>query len=110
MSRVIIRRRKSFIERFRNFNIYLDGDKVMSVKNGEQVTLNISPGKHLIIVKIDWNTSNSIIFDIKEGQTIQYKVFVDGFFKAFYHAIARPNKYLILKEEAVRDKKGAKKF
>ncbi|MDR2223912.1 MAG: hypothetical protein LBE34_14425 [Flavobacteriaceae bacterium] len=104
MSRVIIRRKKSFIERFRNFNIYLDGDKVMSVKNGEQVVLNITPGKHLIIIKIDWNTSNSIIFELKEGQTIQYKVFVDGFFRAFYHAIAKPNKYLVLKEEPVRDK------
>lgn len=99
MSQINIRRNNSIIERYRNFTMYLDGEKLVSIKNGETLAMNIPPGKHILIAKIDWNTSNCVIFTLEEGDCIQFVVRTHGMLKSFYYAFAKPNMYLVLKEE-----------
>lgn len=99
MSQIKIRRRRALVERYRNFSIYLDGEKLTNIKNGELLSIDIPPGRHLLVAKIDWNTSNSILFNIEEGEILQFKVRPRTMLRAFYYTIAKPSNYLILSEE-----------
>ncbi|WP_121966588.1 hypothetical protein [Myroides sp. N17-2] len=97
MAKIILRRKKAFVERFRNYTIYLDGEKLGSIANGMEMDFEIPEGKHILSAKIDWNTSNAIIFEIAEDQTLTFSVKGANPLYALYYTFAKPHKYLKLK-------------
>ncbi|MDM1098120.1 hypothetical protein HX045_14160 [Myroides odoratimimus] len=97
MAKLILRRKKAFVERFRNYTIFLDGEKIGSIANGTEMTFDISEGKHILSTKIDWNTSNAIIFEIAEDQTLYFSVKGANPLYALYYTFVKPHKYLKLK-------------
>lgn len=98
MATIFIRRRKSFVDRFRNYQIFLDGEKVTSIANGSEISFKVSPGKHILSAKIDWNTSNAIVFEIKEEHKILFSVRGCNPLLAVYYTFLFPHKYLKLKK------------
>lgn len=97
MAKIILRRRKAFVERFRNYTIFLDGEKIGSIANGIEMSFDIAEGKHILSTKIDWNTSNAIIFEIEDNQTLTFSVKGANPLYALYYTFAMPHKYLKLK-------------
>ena len=69
MAKLIIKRSSEWNNMMRNFGIYVDGEKIGTVENGETTEYDLVPGKHKLISKIDWCSSRVIEFEIKEKET-----------------------------------------
>lgn len=72
---ITIRRKSSFSNKYANFNIYLDGNKIGTIKDGGRVEFNIEPGKHTLQTTLNISASNSIDFEIDENK---FKAFETG--------------------------------
>ncbi|KUF43174.1 hypothetical protein HX017_05000 [Myroides marinus] len=97
MAKIILRRKKAFVERFRNYKVFLDGEKIGSIANNTEISFEVEEGKHILSTKIDWNTSNAIIFEIAEDQILTFSVKGANPLYALYYTFAKPHKYLKLK-------------
>lgn len=74
MSKIIIIRTSEYANRIRNFDVYSDGKKIGTIKEGETKEFNISPGQHSLITKIDWCSSQVLTFEILEGEVKAFRV------------------------------------
>ena len=66
---VITRTDVAWRDRFRSYHVYVDGVRVVDVKNGATVQGPISPGTHVVYVKIDWVSSPPLTVAVLAGQT-----------------------------------------
>ena len=78
MSKISINRTSEFNNRARNYGLYIDSKKVDAISNGQTKEYEIEPGKHEIYFKIDWCSSQTLLFELKENET---KIFKVGSFK-----------------------------
>lgn len=67
----MLTRDRGAVDYLRSYRIMLDGKRIGSIKNGQTRTFSIIPGRHELVVKIDWCRSNSMNLEIREGQTLQ---------------------------------------
>lgn len=74
MAKVIIQRTNEFNNRLRGYGIYIDGNKVGTISNGQAEEYVVTPGTHTLIAKIDWCTSPEITFDVKEDDKKYFRV------------------------------------
>jgi len=74
MATIKLSRTSEFINRIRDYQIYIDGQKIGSIANGEMKEFQTTKGQHTIVAKIDWCLSPAIAFNIDESQTIKLKV------------------------------------
>lgn len=63
-----IKRYSGYPDRLRAYRIVLDGNVIGEIKNGQQLEMEVAPGKHQINLKIDWCRSN--IVDSEMNQDI----------------------------------------
>lgn len=101
MAFIIIKRKKAFIERDRLYHIYKNDQKLGSISRGEEARFKVAPGKYTLVAKIDWNSSKSIDFEIKEGEEIYFKLKGANPFFALFYTFISPDKYLILQQVSV---------
>ena len=95
MSRITIHRHSESENRFRSYKILVNGKELGKIKNGKTVTLDLEPGIHELRLEIDWCCSNSIEFEIAEGEEIEFGV-GGGSGSLFYRTIFKTNNYLQL--------------
>ena len=74
MASIIINRTSEYLNRLRNYDVYIDGKKVDTISNGETKEFNISAGQHSILIKIDWCSSQILLVDINDNETKSFKV------------------------------------
>ena len=74
MASIIINRTSEYLNRLRNYDVYIDGKKVDTISNGETKEFNISAGQHSILIKIDWCSSQTLLVDINDNETKSFKV------------------------------------
>lgn len=74
MSKLAIKRPTEWNNLFRNYSIYLDGEKLGVVENDDIQIFNIQAGHHQLKAKIDWCGSQTIDFDIDENDIQEFKV------------------------------------
>jgi len=55
-------------DRFRAYQIFLDGKRISTIRNGQTKELSVSPGQHELSARIDWCGSNALRFTISEGE------------------------------------------
>lgn len=68
MSKLIINRRSEFINRARKIGLYLNDEKIGTIKNGEIKEFELKPGEYNLKAKIDWCGSQKHNFIIKENK------------------------------------------
>lgn len=68
MPRLIVKRKREWINWTRSIGIYADGNKLGTVRNGQAEEFELPPGEHKLKAKIDWCTSNDLPFSIKENE------------------------------------------
>ncbi|WP_299114607.1 hypothetical protein [uncultured Winogradskyella sp.] len=95
MSKIIINRISEFENRARKIKLQIDGEILGEIKNGEELTFEISPGHHYIQAKIDWCTSNLIETHIEENSKIKFEL-RKGLGSALYRTTFGYEKYLQL--------------
>jgi len=74
MATIILNRTSEYVNRLRNFGVYIDGKKVGTIANGDRKEFNVSPGQHSIVTKIDWCSSKTITFDLTDDEIKELKV------------------------------------
>lgn len=70
MSKVKISRDSGYADRARKYKIFCNAKHVGDIRDGEIVELDISPGNHLVWLRIDWCGSNKLELLAEEGETI----------------------------------------
>jgi hypothetical protein len=78
MATIKIIRTKEYSNLLRNYKIFIDGQSVGTIANGESKEINLTVGQHIVSSKIDWCSSPDILVDIKDNQT---KILNVGAFK-----------------------------
>jgi hypothetical protein len=116
MARLIIVRKSEYVNKLRNYNVYLNGKKAGTIANGATTSFEIPEGPHVIEAKIDWYGSQPLTINITENgiNTVTIKgsmgntilAGIGGFFLGLYaftmfkgepiHLIAIPGVILIL--------------
>lgn len=64
MSKLVVHRRSEWANRARAIGLYLDGQKIASIKNGETEEFDLQPGHYKLKAKIDWCGSQVNYLDI----------------------------------------------
>jgi hypothetical protein len=54
---------------FRDFRLFLDGQEIIHIADGQTLELNVTPGRHLFFAKIDWFSSKTIEFEVNDNDT-----------------------------------------
>ena len=74
MATIILNRTNEYVNRLRDYGVYIDGKKVGTIANGEIKEFNVSAGQHSVVTKIDWCSSYPLTFDISDNEVKNFKV------------------------------------
>jgi hypothetical protein len=69
MAIINIQRAHSFTNRWRDYEIIIDGKAVGMISPNETKAFDVSKGQHTITAKIDWCSSPDLIVELDENQT-----------------------------------------
>ena len=74
MATLRLTRKKEFNASLRDYQVFIDNQKIGSIANHETKEFSIAPGRHQIAVKIDWCSSPVQDITLSEEQTIDITV------------------------------------
>jgi hypothetical protein len=74
MGKVRIQRSNESANRWRAYQLYIDGAKVGTIASGQTKEFNIGPGRHILYSKIDWCRSPEASFDVTTDEIKVYEV------------------------------------
>lgn len=74
MARLIVKRKSEWLNWARSVSIYLDGQKIGSVSNGDTGEFQIAEGDHQLKARIDWCGSQIHSFTVTGEQAYTVKV------------------------------------
>lgn len=74
MARIVIVRPNEYMNRFRGFSLYLNGQKLGDIFNDEKEEFEVPEGDHELVAKIDWCSSPAINFNISGNDTQTFTV------------------------------------
>jgi hypothetical protein len=72
MVEIAINRKTRYPDRFRAYEILIDGSKVGSVGASQSATILVTPGVHSLGMKIDWCRSNVLHFEALVGNRLVF--------------------------------------
>jgi hypothetical protein len=74
MPHIIVTRNSEPLYRFQEIELFIDGEKMGLIANGESKSFPVLPGRHTIFSKIDWNCSSAYSFQIEEQESKHFKL------------------------------------
>ena len=74
MATIRLKRTSEYINRTRDYKIFIDGQQVGTIANGETKDFFSTIGQHIVTAKIDWCSSSDISIDVEENQTGKLEV------------------------------------
>lgn len=74
MARLIVKRKSEWINWARSVSIYVDGEKVGSIANGDAEEFQVSEGEHKLKARLDWCGSETHSFSVAADQVYTVKV------------------------------------
>ena len=74
MATIIINRTSEYLNRFRDYGVYIDGNKIGTIPNGETEEFNVSAGCHSVFAKIDWCSSQTLSVNMVDQEIKSFKV------------------------------------
>ena len=69
MATIKIRRTNDYINSLREYRLFIDGQKIGTIRNGQIKAFEIPIGRHSIIAKIDWCSSPELFFEINNSDS-----------------------------------------
>jgi hypothetical protein len=96
-STVELNRASKFTDRIRSYQVFVDGEEVGKIKNGEHATFSVAPGRHEVKLKIDWTESPPVTIDASPGGSVRLTCSPRANpFTAMYYILFARTKYLRL--------------
>jgi len=82
MPQIRINRSSEYINYLRNYRIFVDGVFVGTIANGRTKEIEVSPGPHKLILKIDWCSSPALEFVADHYNILEFETgcFRKGYF------------------------------
>jgi hypothetical protein len=74
MATIKLNRTNEYNNKMRDYKIFIDGQQVGTIANGETKEFPSTVGQHIVTAKIDWCSSPDISINLKENQTSHLKV------------------------------------
>lgn len=74
MRKIRVERNSEWNNKARAIGIYIDGEKVGTINDGETQEYEVENGKHEIFAKIDWCRSQKVELNIAENETKTIKL------------------------------------
>jgi hypothetical protein len=69
MATIKIRRTNDYINVMRDYRLFIDNQKIGTISNGQTKDFDIPAGRHSLIAKIDWCSSQELFFEINNNET-----------------------------------------
>ena len=69
MAIINVQRAQSYTNRWRDYEILIDGEAVGTISPNETKAFNVAKGQHTVTAKIDWCSSPDLIVELDENQT-----------------------------------------
>src|SRR5687767_12871512 len=92
-----LERDSTYTDRVRAYKVLVDGLEVGTIKNGSTETFTVAPGRHDVMLKIDWATSPPLTIDVSPGGTVRLSCRPRANpLTGLYYATFGRNKYLRL--------------
>lgn len=110
-----VKRNKTFVDMMRDYKVYIDGELVGTIGNGETEAFEISDGHHLVHFEIDWCSSKKMSLDVKDGEPVilhignVMKWFSFPFLYLFYLSLFK-KRYIAVKNETAMLQNLSNKF
>jgi hypothetical protein len=99
--RLTIRRPGQYADKARTYRIFVDGAPAGTIKSGDELTLDLTVGEHVIQARIDWCRSNALKLSVRSGTPIELEVGSNalkaGGLSAIYYVTFGYSKYLYLR-------------
>ena len=77
MATIILTRTSAFADRLNDYELFLDGENIGTIANGEIKNIETTSGQHSILAKLHWCSSPEFSFLLRE--TGKAKLIVGGF-------------------------------
>jgi hypothetical protein len=74
MATIRLKRTSEYNNRMRDFKIFIDGQQIGTIANGETKEFPTTAGPHIVTAKIDWCSSPDLSVDVNDNQTKTLKV------------------------------------
>jgi hypothetical protein len=74
MATIKLQRTSEYVNLYRDYHIYLDGEKIGTLSNGKTKEFETTDGQHSLIAKIDWCSSPTLTFYVDKLKTKHIKV------------------------------------
>ena len=74
MATIRLKRTSEYNNRMRDYKIFIDGQQVGTIANGETKDFPTTVGQHMVTAKVDWCSSPELSIELKENQTSSLKV------------------------------------
>ena len=55
-------------DRFRRYRVVVDGEQVASIGRGQRLDLPVPPGRHAVVLQVDWARSPQLEVDVAPGE------------------------------------------
>jgi hypothetical protein len=65
-------------DRFRSYELVVDGRTVARLKNGKSASVTVEPGDHRVSMRIDWCRSNAIDVIVGDGERASFECRPNG--------------------------------
>jgi hypothetical protein len=74
MATIRLKRTSEYNNRMRDYKIFIDGQQIGTIANGETKDFPVTVGQHIVTAKVDWCSSPDLSVDINDNQTKNLKV------------------------------------
>jgi hypothetical protein len=58
-------------DRFRAYPVFIDGERVGSLRHGETERYLVIPGQHVVMIKVDWAGSSPLDVTVQPSETVR---------------------------------------
>ena len=93
-------RDSGYADRWRAYQVILDGAKIGEIRNGQTRQSAIAPGQHKLSLKIDWCVSNTVEFNVTGEGPLMFEAKSNlrglNIFAALWYLIFDRRSYLLL--------------
>lgn len=70
MATIKVARPYEYTNGLRKYDVCIDGLRVGKIANGETLEFEVTPGKHRLVTRVDWCSSEEITYHIGEHETL----------------------------------------
>lgn len=90
VAQLIVTREKSTFAMARKTKLFIDGEKVGTVGNGQEVVLEAPAGSHQLEAKVDWMKAVPITVNLDDASPTRVSLVLPGAFAGLFRSFWKP--------------------